>query len=74
MSCFEFESGWGRSGFVEACGPQIDVFCDKCGIANIQLLSTDGSAGEYGSVAICLPCIKDMFDALAVETQIAKHT
>ena len=49
---------------MEACNPGSDLYCDKCGATEIQLMCADTSAGEYGCVMICRPCIDSLFDAL----------
>jgi hypothetical protein len=40
-----------------AVGP---CFCDACGKETL-VLDCDGSAGEYASVRMCMPCIRTLF-------------
>lgn len=36
--------------------------CDKCGLGQQIIISSDTSDGEYGDVCICIPCINDMVE------------
>jgi hypothetical protein len=61
------ESAYGRS-------KELSVFqgqCDKCGNSQRIIISTDTSDGEYGSLDICVECIKELSDQF-VEEQLKK--
>jgi len=61
MCDFEINIDLGTSG----CGRKksLSVFqgcCDRCGLGQKVIISTNSSDGEYESIDVCTDCIKDL--------------
>jgi len=55
---FTTDLAYGRDGTVE-----LSVWeCDKCKVSK-EVLSFDGSDGEYGSLSFCRDCLNAFFDS-----------